>query len=308
MVKLSMSDAKDYIIQCENLIKIYKNKDIEVMALQGLDFNVEKGELMAIIGNSGSGKTTLLNMIGGFDKATMGKIFIDGKDLFKMNEYQLMKYKRSTIGIVWQNNARNLIPYLTALENVEFPMIISGTENRRRQAKQLLEAVGMGKRMNNRLSQLSGGELQRVAICIAMANHPKILMADEPTGSVDSKTTDQIMDVFRDLNKNMGVTVVIVTHDRQVSKKVDRVVAISDGRISSEFIKKQYVLAEEEDTHNEFAIIDKSRRLQLPSEFIDKLNVGKQSMVCVGMSEDTIVISAPKSALDTRLKAPEVRE
>ena len=301
-----MSDAKDYIIQCENLIKIYKRKNIEVMALQGLDFNVEKGELMAIIGNSGSGKTTLLNMIGGLDKATMGKIFIDGRDLFKMNEHQLMKYKRDTIGFIWQNNARNLIPYLTALENVEFPMIITGKENRRQHAKQLLEAVGMGKRMNNRLSQLSGGELQRVAICIAMANHPKILMADEPTGSVDSKTTDQIMDVFRELNKNMGVTVVIVTHDRQVSKKVDRVVAISDGKISSEFIKKQYVLAEEEDTHNEYAIVDKSRRLQLPAEFIEKLNIGKQSMVCVGMSDDTIVISAPKSALDTRYKAPEV--
>lgn len=301
-----MSDAKNYIIRCENLIKIYKNKDIEVMALQGLDFCVEKGELMAIIGNSGSGKTTLLNMIGGFDKATMGKIFIDGKDLFKMNDHQLMKYKRNTIGIVWQNNARNLIPYLTALENVEFPMIIANKDKRREHAKLLLEAVGLGKRMNNRLNQLSGGELQRIAICIAMANNPKILMADEPTGSVDSKTTDQIMNVFRELNKNMGVTVVIVTHDRQVSKKVDRVVAISDGKISSEFIKKQYVLAEEEDTHNEYAIVDKSRRLQLPAEFLEKLNVGRQSMVCVGMSDDTIVISAPKSAPDTGYKAPEV--
>ena len=301
-----MSDAKDYIIQCENLIKIYKNKSIEVIALQGLDFNVEKGELMAIIGNSGSGKTTLLNMIGGLDKATMGKIFIDGRDLFLMNDYQLMKYKRNTIGFVWQNNARNLIPYLTALENVEFPMIITGKKNRRQEAKQLLEAVGMGKRMNNRLNQLSGGELQRVAICIAMANHPKILMADEPTGSLDSKTTDQIMDVFRELNKNMGVTVVIVTHDRQVSKKVDRVAAISDGKISSEYIKKQYTLTEEEDTHNEFAILDKIRRLQLPAEFIDKLNIGKRNMVCVGMSEDRIIISAPKSAEDTIRKELEV--
>lgn len=300
-----MSETNNNIIQCENLIKIYKNKDIEVMALQGLDFNVEKGELMAIIGNSGSGKTTLLNMIGGLDKATMGKVFIDGKDLFKMNKYQLMKYKRETVGFIWQNNARNLIPYLTALENVEFPMIISGKDKRRQRAKQLLEAVGMGKRINSRLSQLSGGELQRVAICIAMANNPKILMADEPTGSVDSKTTDQILDVFRELNKNMGVTVVIVTHDRQVSRKVDRVVSISDGKTSSEFLKKQYVLEEEEDTHVEYAVIDKSRRLQLPADFIEKLDIGKQNMVRVGMADDKIIISSPNSFLDTRLKTPE---
>lgn len=301
-----MSETKNYIIQCENLIKIYKNKDIEVMALQGLDFNVEKGELMAIIGNSGSGKSTLLNMIGGLDKATMGKLFINGKDLFKMNKNQLVKYKRDTVGFIWQNNARNLLPYLTALENVEFPMVIAGKHKRRQHAKELLEAVGMGKRMNNRLNQLSGGELQRVAICIAMANNPKILMADEPTGSLDSKTTDQILDVFRDLNKNLGVTIVIVTHDRQVSRKVDRVVSISDGKTSSEFIKKQYLLEEEEDTHIEYAIVDKSRRLQLPAEFIEKLDIGKQSMVRLDMSDDKIIISSPNSNLDTRYLSPEV--
>lgn len=301
-----MSEAKDYIIQCENLIKIYKNKDIEVMALQGLDFNVEKGELMAIIGNSGSGKTTLLNMIGGLDKATMGKIFIDGRDLFRMSRFQLMKYKQETVGFIWQNNARNLVPYMTALENVEFPMIIAGKGKRRQRAKQLLDAVGLGNRMNSRLSQLSGGELQRVAICIAMANNPKILMADEPTGALDSKTTDQILDVFRELNKSMGVTVVIVTHDRQVSRKVDRVVSISDGKTSSEFIKKQYVLEEEEDTHIEYAIIDKSRRLQLPADFIEKLDIGKQNMVRLGMSDDKIIISSPKSFPDASLKSPEV--
>lgn len=301
-----MSETKDYIIQCENLIKIYKTKDIEVMALQGLDFNVEKGELMAIIGNSGSGKTTLLNMLGGLDKATMGKIFVDGRDLFRMNKHQLMKYKQQTVGFVWQNNARNLVPYLTALENVEFPMIIAGKHKRRQRAKQLLEAVGMGNRMNSRLNQLSGGELQRVAICIGMANNPKILMADEPTGSVDSKTTDQILDVFRELNKNFGVTIVIVTHDRQVSRKVDRVVAISDGKISSEFIKKQYILEEEEDTHIEYAILDKSRRLQLPADFIEELDIGKQNMLRVSMADGKIIISSPKAFPDTREKASEV--
>lgn len=300
-----MSDAEKYIIECENLIKIYKTKDIEVMALQGLDFKVREGELMAIIGNSGSGKSTLLNMLGGLDRPTMGRIFVDGRDLFKMNSRQLMKYKQETVGFVWQNNARNLVPYLTALENVEFPMIIAGKGKRRERARQLLDAVGLRNRMHSRLSQLSGGELQRVAICIAMANSPKILMADEPTGSVDSRTTDQILDVFRDLNKGFGVTVIIVTHDRQVSRKVDRVVAISDGKTSSEFIRKQYSM-EEEDTHIELAIVDKSRRLQLPAEFLEALGLGNGNMVRIGMSGENIVISSPKSFLDARRKASEV--
>jgi ABC-type lipoprotein export system ATPase subunit len=245
-------------------------------------------------------------MLGGLDKATMGKIFIDGKDLFKMNNHQLMRYKRDTVGFIWQNNARNLLPYLTALENVEFPMVIAGKSKRHQRAKQLLEAVGMGNRMDSRLNQLSGGELQRVAICIAMANNPKILMADEPTGSVDSKTTDQILDVFRELNKNFGVTIVIVTHDRQVSRKVDRVVALSDGKTSSEFIKKQYMLEDEEDTHIEYAIVDKSRRIQIPADYIEKLDLGKQSMVRLGMTDDKIIISSPKSFLDSRNKPVEV--
>jgi predicted ABC-type transport system involved in lysophospholipase L1 biosynthesis ATPase subunit len=150
-----------------------------------------------------------------------------------------MEYKLKTVGFVWQNNARNLIPYLTALENVEFPMIIAGKKKRHDRARQLLEAVGLGSRMNNRLSQLSGGELQRVDISIAMANNPKILMADEPTGSVDSRTTQQILDVFMEVNRTFGMTVIIVTHDRQVSRKVDRVVSISNGQISSEFLRKE---------------------------------------------------------------------
>jgi ABC-type lipoprotein export system ATPase subunit len=312
-----MSEKDDYIIFCENLIKIYKTKDIEVLALQGLDFKVEKGEFMAIIGNSGSGKTTLLNMLGGLDRPTIGKIFVDGKDLFKMSGSQLMRYKLGTVGFVWQNNARNLIPYLTALENVEFPMIIAGSSKRRERAKQLLEAVGLRSRMNSKLSQLSGGELQRAAISIAMANNPKILMADEPTGSVDSKTTDNILDVFREVNKSFGVTVIIVTHDRQVSRKVDRVVSISDGRTSSEFIRKDPYFEpeklftvnnsseaenEEIDTHIELAIVDRTRRLQIPSEFLDELKLGKESMVRISMAGENIVISSPKAFLNNKQK------
>ena len=179
------------MIRCEELVKIYKTADLEVVALQGLDMQVEDGELMAIIGNSGSGKSTLLNMLGGLDKPSAGKLFVDGKDLLAFGEKELVKYKRETVGFVWQNNARNLIPYLTALENVELPVLLKG-RRRRARAIELLEAVGLGHRIKNKLSELSGGEQQRVAIAIALTNEPKLLLADEPTGSLDTKTSDQV--------------------------------------------------------------------------------------------------------------------
>ncbi len=214
-----------------------------MLALQGLDLLIERGEVMAIIGNSGSGKSTLLNMIGGLDKPSAGKLFVDGKDLFKLSEKELVAYKTVTVGFVWQNNARNLVPYLTALENVMMPMQFNTEEKvqkKRARAKGLLELTGINTRAGHRLNQLSGGEQQRVAIALALANHPRLLLADEPTGSVDSKTSDYILDMFKSINKELGTTVVIVTHDRQISKKVQRVVAIRDGKTSSELIMRNY--------------------------------------------------------------------
>ena len=163
-----MSDTDKYVIIAENLVKIYKTKDIEVMALQGLDLQIERGEVMAIIGNSGSGKSTLLNMIGGLDKPSAGKLYVDDKDLFALSEKELMEYKTSTVGFVWQNNARNLIPYLTAWENVMMPMQFGNTKikNKKARAKELLELVGLGHRANHKLNQLSGGEQQRTAIAL----------------------------------------------------------------------------------------------------------------------------------------------
>ena len=293
------------MIECENLVKIYKTKDIEVVALQGLDLIVEKGELMAIIGNSGSGKSTLLNMLGGLDRPSAGKLFVDGHDLLKFNEQQLIKYKRETVGFVWQNNARNLIPYLTAQENVEMPMILTGKKNRRNRALQLLDLVGLLNRRNSKLSQLSGGEQQRVAIAIALANDPKLLLADEPTGSVDSRTASAILDVFRELNKALGVTVVIVTHDRQISRKVDRVVAIRDGRTSSEFIRKRSyaeelaalgdkVFSDQSDTHDELVVLDRAGRLQIPAEYMQALGLKGKNKVKVELEGDRVVVYAPK--------------
>lgn len=285
------------MILCENLVKIYKTKDSEVLALQGLELTVQPGELVAIIGNSGSGKSTFLNMIGGLARPSAGRLFVDGKNLFKLTERELAEYKRNTVGFVWQNNARNLLPYLTASENVQMPMMITGQKRRADRALELLEIVGMAHRKNSKLSELSGGEQQRVAIAIALANNPKLLLADEPTGSVDSKTGDYILNVFRELNSN-GLTIVIVTHDRMISKKVNRVVAIRDGKTSSEFITKQSyvdrldsidVFAEE--VQDEFAILDRAGRLQIPRELLDAIGV-KGNKVSLRHEDGRIVIEA----------------
>lgn len=302
--KNEMVEEKNGMIFCENLVKIYKTSEIEVIALQGLDLTVEQGELMAIIGNSGSGKSTLLNMLGGLDRPSAGKLLVDGKDLLKFNDKQMIKYKQETVGFVWQNNARNLIPYLTARENIELPMLFSG-KARSDRALELLDMVGLLNRKNNKLNQLSGGEQQRVAIAIALANQPKLLLADEPTGAVDTKTSNDILDLFREFNRTIGITIVIVTHDRQLSKKVDRVVAIRDGRTSSEFIrKKSYaeelaqlgngMSAQDEETHEELAVLDKVGRVQIPREYIDALGLRNQNKIKVEIDGDKIVLTPPE--------------
>lgn len=229
---------------------------------------------------------------------------VDGKDLLKFTEKDLVKYKRETVGFVWQNNARNLIPYLTALENVELPILLQGKRKRER-ALELLEAVGLSHRIKNRLNQLSGGEQQRVAIAIALANNPKMLLADEPTGSVDTKMANQILDLFRDLNRRMGLTVVIVTHDPLLAKKVDRVVAIRDGKTSSEIIRRksyademaeleQGMQAEEEDSHVEYAVLDRSGRLQIPGDMLQSIGIQSSNKVRVQVEDGRIVLLPPE--------------
>ena len=294
--------AEEIMIQADNLVKIYKTKDLEVLALQGLDLTVEKGELVAIIGNSGSGKSTFLNMIGGLDKPSAGKLFVDGKNLFTLNEKQLVEYKRDTVGFVWQNNARNLLPYLTALENVMTPMQLTNRKNKKEWALELLDLVGMSHRKNNRLQQLSGGEQQRVAIAIALANEPKLLLADEPTGSVDRKTADYIYDLFVRLNQEKGQTIVIVTHDTTLAKKVKRVVAIRDGKISSErILKEEYSdmsnasavnWQEIGETQEEYAIVDRAGRVQIPRDLLDKLEL-PGNKVKLSMQEEKIPRERP---------------
>ncbi len=298
------------IIRCENLVKIYKTKDIEVLALQGMDINIAPGELMAIVGNSGSGKSTFLNMLGGLDRPTAGKLYVDGKNLFKMTEKELVEYKRKTVGFVWQNNARNLLPYLTALQNVQMPMVFDNPDKQKERALKLLELVGMFHKKDSKLSQLSGGEQQRIALAIALANNPKILLADEPTGSVDTKTGNYILDVFRKINREMGITVVIVTHDMKLTSKVNRVVSIRDGKTSSERIMRKSYAQELEniqmfseaddavkhyeealDVHEEYAVLDRAGRVQIPRELLDKIGV-KGNRVKLEYKDGKIILSS----------------
>lgn len=289
------------MVLAENLVKIYKTPELEVLALQGLDLRVDKGELTAIIGNSGSGKSTFLNMLGGLDEPSAGKLFVDGKNLFKLTKKEKVIYKRDTVGFVWQNNGRNLLPYMNALENIITPMELTSEKHKKERALELLDLVGMSHRKNSKLSQLSGGEQQRIAIAIALANRPKLLLADEPTGSVDRKTADYIFDLFKRLNSEYGQTIIIVTHDVTLSKKVQRVVAIRDGKISSErILKEHYALnsgnAEinwlEEETQDEYTIVDRAGRIQIPRKMLDSLEL-KDNKIKVLYDESGIRLEKP---------------
>jgi ABC-type lipoprotein export system ATPase subunit len=296
MVNYPMSsELNSDMIACSNVFKIFKSKDVEVVALQGLDLTVVRGEMMAIIGNSGSGKSTLLNILGGLDTISAGKVEVNGLELEKLSPADIRRYKAATVGFVWQNTARNLIPYLSALENVTLPMRILGRVDRG-YARSLLEYVGLGNMHKRRLFELSGGEQQRVAIAIALANKPPLLLADEPTGAVDSKTTAELLNLLKKISAELGATVVIVTHDRQVSSFVDRVASMSDGRVSSEFIRRRYDLELNELgvpfhelTHEEYATLDRFGRLQLPQTFTE--GIGGGSRLKLTIDDGKVVIT-----------------
>lgn len=303
-------------IKCDGLVRIFKSEGIEVMALQGLDLEIEKGELAAIIGKSGSGKSTLLNLLGGLDRPSAGFVAYDGVNMAELSDRELAAFRNKHIGFVWQKNTDNLLNYLTVAENIEMPLMFShlSRKEKRSRTRKLLEAVGLSDKEKAYPSQLSGGEQQRVAIATALINEPELLLMDEPTGAVDRKTSIMLQDLFRELNRRLGITVIIVTHDISLADRVDRVVMISDGKISSErILKEEYKkrieegelllkegspgllppgreAPEEENSHEEYSILDKAGRVRLSAELRKAAGISS-NRVKIDIVDGKIVIS-----------------
>ncbi len=278
------------LITCDNLVKIYKVADLEVVALQGLDLTVRPGEFIALVGASGSGKSTLLNLLAGLDTPSAGRCIVAGHDRSDMGSRARTAYRRRVIGFVWQQTARNLLAYLTARQNVELPMLMNGVgrRERERRASQLLTRVGLAERADHRPQALSGGEQQRVAIAVALANEPAVLLADEPTGELDTVTAREIFDLLRAVNHELGVTIVVVTHDPLVSEQVSRTIAIRDGRTSTETLRRREVTTggDHRVISEEYAVLDRVGRLQLPRAHVEAL--GLEHRVRLALEPDHI--------------------
>lgn len=268
-------------IICDSLVKIFKVSDIEVLALQGLDLTVKQGELVGIVGASGSGKTTLMNVLGGLVRPSAGQVIVNGRNLLQMRPRQLTAYRQEEVGFVWQQGSRNLIPYLSALDNIKLPMTLAGRAGRPmdKRARMLMNTVGLEDRFDHKPPQLSGGEQQRVAIAVALANEPKLLLADEPTGELDSVTSDQVYDLFQRLNRELGLTICIVSHDPLIARHVGRVVAIRDGKLASETVRRRQNGAANAETMSqmdqfeELIVLDSAGRLQIPKSYREQLAI-----------------------------------
>ena len=268
-------------IICTDIFKIFKVADLEVVALRGLDLTIDQGDVVAIVGASGSGKTTFLNILAGYDKPSAGTIEVTGRDLVHFSDKEAEYYRRSEIGFVWQQTSRNLFPYLTAFENVQLPMKLNNLgrgESIKNAALELLDLVGLKERAHQTPENLSGGEQQRTAIAVGLANQPSILLADEPTGELDDQTASDILDLFGKINSELGTTIIIVTHDPQIAYKVRRVVLIQDGKTSKEIIRNdEYRRISGEASENrqldEFTLIDTNGRLQIPVSMLEDLDI-----------------------------------
>ncbi|MCM0677470.1 ABC transporter ATP-binding protein [Micromonospora phytophila] len=291
-------------IVCDGLVRIFKTEGVEVFALQGLDLVIDRGELVAIVGASGSGKSTLLNILSGLDTPTAGIARVADYDLLNLSARRRLSYRRDMVGFVWQQTGRNLLPYLTALENVELPMQLAGRRGgrkaRRQRARELLDLVGVGYCADRRPGQLSGGEQQRCAVAVAVANDPEVLFADEPTGELDEATGAEVFAALRTINAELGVTIVVVTHDHAVAGQVRRTVAIRDGRTASEVRRTSRIDADgnTELVSEEYAVLDRSGRMQLPTPFVEALSL--RDRVRLNLEPDHVQVRPGDRAPDER--------
>ncbi|MFJ2580987.1 ABC transporter ATP-binding protein [Kitasatospora aureofaciens] len=283
-------------IVCDRLVRIFSAEGIEVQALQGLELTIDQGDLVALVGASGSGKSTLLTILAGLDVPTAGTATVAGCDLLEMSVRERLRYRREVVGFIWQQTARNLLPFLTAAENIALPMQLRGRHAGAGRAQQaarvaeLMAALEIGDLAHRRPNELSGGQQQRVAIAVAMANNPPVLLADEPTGELDSETGAVIFEAFRTVNRELGATVVIVTHDPMVAGEVRRTVAIRDGRTSSEVLRRTVTDEHGEESVNEreYVMLDRTGRVQLPVKFLEAL--GMEHRVAVDLAADHIEV------------------
>ena len=332
-------DTSAFVI-CDDLYKIFKVADIEVMALQGLDLTVGRGELVGIVGASGSGKTTLMNVLGGLTMPSAGQVIVDGANLLKFSTRELTTYRQVDVGFVWQQGSRNLIPYLSALDNIKLPMTLAGKTGKEAdsRARELMEKVDLPHRTDHKPIQLSGGEQQRTAIAVALANEPKLLLADEPTGELDSTTSDQVYELLKRLNEEDGLTICIVSHDPTIAQHVQRVVQIRDGKLASETVRRRRsaqplaasTVTEEgtlaqreeaqqalsstgsavgddgswEDHFEELIVLDSAGRLQIPKQYREEL--GFENRVEMEVTEGGILIR-PAQNLDQTSSQAEIQ-
>ena len=282
-------------IECTGLFKIYKAADLEVVALRGLELSVGKGEIIAIVGASGSGKSTLLNILAGYDAPSAGSIRVGDYDLLQMTSREVVEYRRHEVGFIWQETSRNLFPYLTALENVELPMVISGAPGpeRRKRALELLDVVGLAERAGHKPVQLSGGEQQRVAIAVGLSNQPPLLLADEPTGELDDETGEEVLELLNRVNVELGATIIIVTHDPAIATSVGRAIAIKDGKTSTETTREvsfERRLGGDASDTEEFLLIDSAGSVQIPREILEELKIGRR--VRVGTKDGKVTLES----------------
>ena len=285
----------DALITCDRLVRIFSTDGVEVQALQGLDLLVREGELIALVGASGSGKSTLMNVLAGLDEPTAGAAKVAGCDLLTMSAKDRLRYRREVVGFVWQQTARNLLPYLSAVQNVTLPMQLAGRTRKKAEraarAESLLSLLEVADCRDRRPHQMSGGQQQRVSIAVALANEPSVLLADEPTGELDSQTAEQVFAALRMANQELGTTILIVTHDQSVASEVSRTVAIRDGRTSTETLRRTEVDAttgQESVVAREYAMLDRAGRLQLPADHTDAL--GMRDRVMLELEADHIGI------------------